>query len=633
MADILWSDLWKGDYDNSTQYEVSECVSYNGSSYTCIDRPPIGTLPTDTDYWKLLAQKGDTGSTGSQGIQGIQGIQGNQGIQGETGNTGAAATIAVGSTTTGVAGSSAAVTNSGTSSAAIFDFAIPRGDKGETGDTGSQGIQGIQGIQGVKGDTGNTGSQGPEGLVWEGAYNALTAYTVDDAVSYSGSSYICIQNSTGNLPTDTDYWEVLASKGLDGEGAGDVVGPGSAVDSNFVAFDSTTGKLIKDSTSKASDFASALGADDNYVTDTEKANLHAPGSDNQDLSGLMPKTGGDFSNDITMKAGKSVALENVAGNSTLYLYNNGGSGASILQTGANLVANNIASGASVSGSNTGDQTLPVKASGAEVNTGSDDAKFVTSKAIADSKLADFIRGDGWITAGITWTYVSVDDPTGVIDITGDVRSSVIEGMRIKFTNGGNVIYGIITIVNQTLQSGNTRVTFCHEIDPTDSLALTLMANSAITANYYSMAKCPLGFPTTPDKWTTYAIDTTQRSQAATAGSYYNLGTVKLDIPIGVWNVEYHVLTQVNYGSAVNSVGVSVALSTSNNSVSDYDLLYSSLSYLATAIRKVSSRRKTLSLTSKTAYYLISECDGSAGMTLYNVNDVVSAIIKAVCAYL
>lgn len=58
--------------------------------------------------------------------------------RGETGATGAdgqAATIAVGTVTTGAAGSSATVTNSGTSSAAVFDFTIPRGDTGATGPT------------------------------------------------------------------------------------------------------------------------------------------------------------------------------------------------------------------------------------------------------------------------------------------------------------------------------------------------------------------------------------------------------------------------------------------------------------------------------------------------------------------
>lgn len=38
----------------------------------------------------------------------------------------------------------------------------------------------------------------------------------------------------------------------------DVVWPASAVDSNFAAFDTTTGKLIKDSGNKASDFVTAV---------------------------------------------------------------------------------------------------------------------------------------------------------------------------------------------------------------------------------------------------------------------------------------------------------------------------------------------------------------------------------------
>ena len=53
------------------------------------------------------------------------------------GTDGSAATISVGSVTTGAAGTSATVVNSGTSSAAVFDFTIPRGDKGETGEDGT----------------------------------------------------------------------------------------------------------------------------------------------------------------------------------------------------------------------------------------------------------------------------------------------------------------------------------------------------------------------------------------------------------------------------------------------------------------------------------------------------------------
>jgi hypothetical protein len=117
-----------GAYDNSTDYAVGDMVSYNGSSYTMYSNAVAGVLPTDSTKWGLVAAKGNTGATGAAGTNGV------------------AATIAVGSTTTGVAGSNAAVANSGTSSAAVFDFTIPRGDVGATGATGATGPAGADGL-------------------------------------------------------------------------------------------------------------------------------------------------------------------------------------------------------------------------------------------------------------------------------------------------------------------------------------------------------------------------------------------------------------------------------------------------------------------------------------------------------
>ena len=51
---------------------------------------------------------------------------------------------------------------------------------------------------------------------WRGAYAGGTAYAVDDVVSYSGSSYICTAASTGNLPTDTNFWDQMSSAGTNG---------------------------------------------------------------------------------------------------------------------------------------------------------------------------------------------------------------------------------------------------------------------------------------------------------------------------------------------------------------------------------------------------------------------------------
>ena len=57
---------------------------------------------------------------------------------------------------------------------------------------------------------------------WKGTYAGGTAYTIDDVVSYNGSSYICIQASTGNLPTDTAYFEQMSSAGTNGTNGTDV---------------------------------------------------------------------------------------------------------------------------------------------------------------------------------------------------------------------------------------------------------------------------------------------------------------------------------------------------------------------------------------------------------------------------
>ena len=65
-------------------------------------------------------------------------------------------------------------------------------------------------------------------IFWEGAYAGGTAYTVNDGVSYNGSSYVCILDSTGNLPTNATYWEVFAAAGTDGaDGADGADGDGS----------------------------------------------------------------------------------------------------------------------------------------------------------------------------------------------------------------------------------------------------------------------------------------------------------------------------------------------------------------------------------------------------------------------
>ena len=125
--------------------------------------------------------KGDTGEqgpAGQDGAQGERGPKGDTGPAGADGKDGAAATISVGTVTTGEAGTSATVTNSGTSSAAVFNFTIPRGakgDKGDKGDTGPAGADGAQGPAGADGANGKSAYEYAVGAGYTGTEEELSA--------------------------------------------------------------------------------------------------------------------------------------------------------------------------------------------------------------------------------------------------------------------------------------------------------------------------------------------------------------------------------------------------------------------------------------------------------------------------
>lgn len=74
-----------------------------------------------------------------------------QGPAGDKGEDGIAATITIGTVTTGEANTQANVENVGNSNNAIFNFVIPKGQKGDKGDTGEQGKNGQNGTTPVKG--------------------------------------------------------------------------------------------------------------------------------------------------------------------------------------------------------------------------------------------------------------------------------------------------------------------------------------------------------------------------------------------------------------------------------------------------------------------------------------------------
>lgn len=120
-------------------------------------------------------------------------------VQGPTGPTGpaGAATITIGQTTTGAAGTNASVTNSGTAENVVLNFTIPRGNTGDTGPIGPQGPQGPQGLQGNTGATGETGPTGPTGPQGPPGTSAVATF---------GSKY---DNATNNITLEANVSQTI----------------------------------------------------------------------------------------------------------------------------------------------------------------------------------------------------------------------------------------------------------------------------------------------------------------------------------------------------------------------------------------------------------------------------------------
>lgn len=185
------------------------------------------TLPGSwIDQGEMEGPQGETGPAGPQGPEGPQGPQGPQGVQGETGpqgpkgetgdtgptgpkgEPGTAATIAIGTVTTGDPGTEASVTNSGTANAAIFNFTIPQGLQGQQGIQGPQGEPGPKGEQGIQGEPGPKGETGT-GLEIKGTYESLEALQAAVTEPQQGDMY----NVGAAAPYNVYMWDTTTPPG------------------------------------------------------------------------------------------------------------------------------------------------------------------------------------------------------------------------------------------------------------------------------------------------------------------------------------------------------------------------------------------------------------------------------------
>lgn len=129
----------KGKYDSLSALQAAHPKADEGDAYMAGTNLYVWNGSAWIDCGNIQGPKGDkgdagdTGAAGAQGPQGPQGPQGVQGLQGLQGPAGNAATITIGSVTTSAPGTAAKVTNSGTSSAVVLDFVLPKGKDGADG--------------------------------------------------------------------------------------------------------------------------------------------------------------------------------------------------------------------------------------------------------------------------------------------------------------------------------------------------------------------------------------------------------------------------------------------------------------------------------------------------------------------
>ena len=179
-ADALWN--YTGAYSGGASYAVGDLAVFNGQLFyrKNSNGGNVGDTPFDgSQFWDLLAAKGDTGETGLQGEQGAAGADALWNFRGDF-NSAAYTDWLVGDVATHngslwyCAGdfypSSAGNTIYPGTNSYHWQLIAAKGEQGnqgpigETGPAGPQGIQGEVGPQGPQGIQGEVGPQGIQGI-------------------------------------------------------------------------------------------------------------------------------------------------------------------------------------------------------------------------------------------------------------------------------------------------------------------------------------------------------------------------------------------------------------------------------------------------------------------------------------
>jgi hypothetical protein len=209
---------FQGAYGATTNYGLGDVVTYLGSSYVSLTASNHGNTPgLSPGQWSVLAQ-GGTGGSGGGGTtawnyQGTYTATSNYALDDVVAYQGSSYV----SLLAGNHGNTPGLNPSqwGVLAAAGVGTTGAPGAAGATGSIGLTGPLGASGPIGPSGIAGAAGATGSPGLVYQGAYSAVTNYALGDVALWQGASYVSlVANNRGNTPSlSPSQWGVLTAQG------------------------------------------------------------------------------------------------------------------------------------------------------------------------------------------------------------------------------------------------------------------------------------------------------------------------------------------------------------------------------------------------------------------------------------
>lgn len=187
-----------------------------------------------------------------------------------------------------------------------------------------------------------------------------------------------------------------------------------------------------------------------------------------------------------------------------------------------------------------------------------------------------------LTANGSATATSADSPFGV-QAGGTISSTLDYGIVQKVTAS--------TITTQVAEG------------------CTIPTSGAVSAARYSSLQTPFGFPRQGDRWQISTLFKAGVTSVPGAGATQNLASLRLNLPVGEWAVDYSATTYIR-ANAANTGIVSISLSTSSSAVNS-DNRYNSTRYVAAGGASTAERIDTdtirpvaTSISVATPYYLV-----------------------------